>query len=39
MAKDSMARLLRQNGFSQEIKDGQATGKWLKEIKLKKPDE
>ena len=35
MVKDSMARLLRQNGFTQELKNGKATGNWIKIIKLK----
>jgi len=39
MVKDSMGRLLKQNGFTQDVKEGQATGRWIKEIKLKKPDE
>jgi len=34
MVKDSMGRLLRQNGFTQEVKNGQPTGRWIKEIKL-----
>jgi RHS repeat-associated protein len=34
MVKDSMGRLLRKNGFTQEIKDGKATGNWIKTIKI-----
>ena len=35
MVKDSMAKLLSSQGFSQEIKNGKATGNWIKTIKLK----
>ena len=34
MVKASMGRLLRKNGFTQEIKDGKATGNWTKTIKI-----
>jgi len=34
MVKDSMGRLLRKNGFTQEVKDGQATGNWVKHVKI-----
>jgi RHS repeat-associated protein len=34
MVKDSMGRLLRKNGFVQELKDGKVTGRWIKTIKL-----
>ena len=36
MVKDSMARLLKSNGFKQEFKDGKATGNWTKDIKIEK---
>jgi hypothetical protein len=38
MVKDSMARLLTSQGFTQEMKNGKASGKWIKTIVLKKPD-
>jgi RHS repeat-associated protein len=34
MVKDSMGRLLRKNGFSQEIKNGEKTGRWIKKVDL-----
>ncbi|MGH9571523.1 MAG: hypothetical protein ACRD4F_17910, partial [Candidatus Angelobacter sp.] len=33
MVKDSMVRVLKGNGFTQEMKDGKATGNWIKQIK------
>jgi hypothetical protein len=39
MVKDSMGRLLRKNGFTQEINDGKATGNWVKVIKLKEENQ
>jgi hypothetical protein len=35
MVKDSMGRLLRNQGFTQEMKNGKATGNWIKRVKLK----
>jgi RHS repeat-associated protein len=34
MVKDSVGRLLRMNGFTQIMKDGKATGDWIKKINL-----
>jgi len=35
MVKESMGRLLRRNGFTQEMKNGKGTGNWSKTIKVK----
>jgi len=35
MVKESMGRLLRRNGFRQEMKNGKGTGNWSKTIKVK----
>ena len=35
MVKDSVGRLLRRNGFTQQMKNGKGTGNWSKTIKIK----